>query len=142
MTALWIAAVLTVGQTKSDTDHYPLALQKSMELDDIDRDIQRTHGAAVMKRAQLASSERLAKRGLVSQADLERETAEVKYQEARETELVASRAFKAYERDVRGLAIPPDERKAYALLLEWVPQAGRDGAGGCRLPGGPGETHA
>ncbi len=120
MTPLLVAAFLLIGQTKPNPDQFPMALQKSMELDDLDREIQRVHDSAVMKRAQLASSERLAKRGLISQADLERETAEVKYQESREAELVASRAFKCYERDVRGLAIPPDERKAYALLLELV----------------------
>jgi hypothetical protein len=120
MTTALIAALALLGQTKADPDQFPLALQKSMELDDLDREIQRVHDTAIMKRAQLASSERLARRGLVSRSDLQRETAEVRYQEAREAELIASRAFKEYERQVKGMAMPPDERKAYALLLDWV----------------------
>lgn len=113
-------ALALAGQTRADTDQYPLALQKSMELDDLDREIQRVHDTAVMKRAQFAASERLAKRGLVSRSDLERETADLRFQEAREAELVASRAIKVYERDVKGKAAAPDDRKAYALLLDWV----------------------
>lgn len=120
MPLILIAALGLLGQTKADPDHFPLALQKSMELDDLDREIRRVHDAAVLKRAQLAASERLAKRGLVSKSDLERETADVRYQEAREAELRSSKAFKAYERDVKGRTIPPDERTAYALLLDWV----------------------
>jgi hypothetical protein len=120
MTTALLVALALLGQRRPDPDQYPLALQKSMELDDLDREVQKVHDAAVLKRAQLASSQRLAQRGLVSRSDLERETSELRYHEAREAELIASRAFKAYERDVRGMAAPPDERKAYALLLEWV----------------------
>lgn len=121
MTSLLLAAVTLVAQPKvGDPDQFPLALQKSMELDDIDREIQRVHDTAVMKRAQLAASQRLAQKGLVSRSDLERESAELRFQEAKEQELAASRAFKTYEREVKGLARPPDERKAYSLLLDWV----------------------
>lgn len=120
MTCLLLAALVLSGQTKADPDQFPMALQKSMELDDLDREIQKVHDTAIMKRAQLAASQRLAKRGLVSRSDLERESAEVRYQEARESELIASKAFKSYEREVKGMASPPDERKAYALLLDWV----------------------
>jgi len=120
MRCILIAALALAGQIKAEPDQFPLALQRSMELDDLDREIQRVHDAAVMKRAQFAASERLAKRGLVSRSDLERETADLRFQEAREAELVASRAIKVYERDVKGKAAAPDDQKAYALLLDWA----------------------
>jgi hypothetical protein len=121
MTSLFLAAVVFAALPGAgDPDQFPLALQKSMELDDIDREIQRVRDTAVLKRAQLAASQRLAQKGLVSRSEIERESAELRYQEAKEQELAASRAFKLYEREVKGLAIPPDERKAYSLLLDWV----------------------
>jgi hypothetical protein len=73
-----------------------------------------------LKRPQLPATQRLSQRGLVSRGDLEREAADLRYQEAREAEANAFRALKVYERDVTGQAIPADERKAYALLHEWV----------------------
>jgi multidrug resistance efflux pump len=120
MNTLLALALILAGQAKHDPDQFPLALQRSMELDDLDREIQRVHDTALLKRAQLNSSQRLASRGIVSQSDLDRETAELRYQEAREAELIAARAFKAYERELKGMAVPPDERKAYSLLLDWV----------------------
>jgi multidrug resistance efflux pump len=91
-----------------------------MEIDDLDREIQRIHDTFLLKKAQLASSQRLAQKGLVSRSDLEREVADVRYQEAREVETLAFRALKVYERDVLGRAIPPDEQRAYTLLLDWI----------------------
>ncbi len=44
-----------------------------MEIDDLDREIQRLHDNVLLKRAQLASSQRLSQKGLVSRADFERE---------------------------------------------------------------------
>ena len=120
MTYALIVALGLLVQTKPDPDQFPLALQKSMELDDLDREIQRVHDTAALNRAQLAASERLAKRGLVSKSDLERQAADLQYQEAREAELHASKAFKTYERDVKGRTTTPDERRAYTLLLDWV----------------------
>jgi hypothetical protein len=91
-----------------------------MEIDDLDREIQRLHDTVLLKRAQLASSQRLAKRGLLSRDELERETADVRYNEARESESMAYRALKEYERDVLGQSTPSDERKAFTLILDWV----------------------
>src|SRR3954467_3508327 len=102
-----------LGQTKADPDQFPLALHRSMEIDDLDREILRLHDTTLLKKAQLAASQRLAQRGLVARGDIERETSEVRFQEAREAETVAYRALKAYERDVMGQAVGPDERKAY-----------------------------
>lgn len=105
---------------KPDPDMFPLALHRSMEIDDLDREIQKLHDTVLLKKAQLASSQRLAQRGLMSRGDLERETADFRYQEAREAESIAYRSLKSYERDLMGHAIPADERKAYGLLLDWV----------------------
>ena len=108
------------GQSKVDPDQFPLALHRSMEIDDLDREIQRLHDTVLLKRAQLASSQRLANRNLLSREELERETADVLYNEAREAESIAYRALKVYERDVLGQAAPTDEKKAFSLILEWV----------------------
>lgn len=123
MTIMPFALLLSlalVGDIKPDPDLFPLALHRSMEIDDLDREIEQLHHSVLMKRAQLGSTQRLAQKGLVSRGDLERETADVRYNEAREEEAVAFRALKAYERDVMGQVIPSDERKAYRLLLERV----------------------
>lgn len=101
-------------------DLFPLALHRSMELDDLDREIQRLHDTVLLRRGQLEATRRLAKRGLVSREELAKDETEVRSQEAREAESVAFRALKAYERDVTGQAAPNDEAKAFALLLEWV----------------------
>jgi hypothetical protein len=115
-----IVGLALLGQAKADPDQFPLALHRSMEIDDLDREIQRLHDTVALKKAQLGASQRLAQRGLISRGDLERETADVRYQEAREAEAAAFRALKLYERDVMGQAAPSDERKAYSLLLDWV----------------------
>src|SRR3954463_13837176 len=118
-TCLLSLALSSTGQAGGvDPDQYPLALHRSMEIDDLDREIQRLHDTVVMKKALLASSQRLASRGVLSRADLERETADVRYQEAREAESKSYRALKAYERDTLGHAVAPDEVRAYGLLLD------------------------
>jgi hypothetical protein len=118
-TALIIALGL-FAQTKPDPDQFPLALHRSMEIDDLDREIQRVHDTVLMKRAQLAATQRLAQRGGASRTDIERETAALHYEEAREEESKAYRELKLYERDVMGHATPPDEQRAYGLLLHWI----------------------
>ncbi|SIO03354.1 hypothetical protein SAMN05444166_2128 [Singulisphaera sp. GP187] len=119
LTTLLLALAL-IGQTKSDPDQFPLALHRSMEIDDLDREIQRLHDTVLLKRAQLVSTKRLSQRGLVSRADLERESASLRYEEAHEAESTAYRNLKIYERDVMGRVISADEVKAYSLLLDWV----------------------
>ena len=118
-----IVGLTLLGQQqayKPDPDQFPLALHRSMEIDDLDREIQRIHDTVLMKKAEHAASQRLAQRGMVSRYDLEREAADVRYQEARESESIAYRALKVYERDVAGQVILPDEPRAYSLILAWV----------------------
>jgi hypothetical protein len=115
-----LVGLALLGQNLPDPDQFPLALHRSMEIDDLDREIQRIHDTMLLKKAQLAGSQRLAQRGLISRSDLEKESSDVRYQEAREAETIAYKALKSYERDVIGQAVQPDERKAYALLLDWV----------------------
>ena len=43
-----------LGQAKVDPDQFPLALHRSMEIDDLDREIQRLHDTVLLKRAQFA----------------------------------------------------------------------------------------
>ena len=103
-----------------NADQFPLALHRSMEIDDLDREIARIHDSVLLKNAQLQSSKRLAQKGLFSRADLEREIADAKYQEALEAETISYRAIKAYERDVSGQAAVSDEKKGFTLVLDWV----------------------
>jgi hypothetical protein len=107
-------------RAKVDPEQYPLALHRSMEIDDLDREIQRLHDTVIQKRAHLASSQRLTERGIMSRNNLAAEATSMRMDEAREAETIAYRALKVYERDVLGHAAPPDETKAYALLLEWA----------------------
>lgn len=122
MQPILILGLVLLGQAggKPDPDQFPLALHRSMEIDDLDREIQRLRDSATFKRAQLASSQRLSQKGLLSRSDLERESADLKHVEAREAESVAYRALKVYERDVLGQAVEADEQKAYSLLLDLV----------------------
>jgi outer membrane protein TolC len=120
MSTALILGLALLGQARSDPDQFPLALHRSMELDDLDREIQRIHDAVLMKRSQLASTQRSAQRGGASRSDVERESASLRYEEAHEAETRAYRDLKVYERDLTGHAISPDEQKAYSLLLNWV----------------------
>lgn len=125
---LWIGLTLVAQQKppagRGDPDQFPLALHRSMEIDDIDRELQRLHDTVTLKRAQLGASQRLSQRGLVSRSDLERESADLRHHEAREAESLAYRALKSYERDVLGQVVVQDELKSYALLLDWVRKQG------------------
>src|SRR3954453_2099124 len=93
------------GSSKADPDQFPLALHRSMEIDDLDREIQRLHDTVIMQRSQLGSTQRLAQRGAASRSDIERELASLRYEEAREVETRAYREIKVYERDVNGHAL-------------------------------------
>jgi multidrug resistance efflux pump len=115
-----LLAIAWLGQPKADPDQFPLALHRSMEIDDLDRELQRLHDSVLLKRGQYNSTQRLAQRGLISRAELERDGAALRYEEAHEAETIAYRALKAYERDVMGRASAPDEVKAYTLLLDWL----------------------
>jgi hypothetical protein len=120
MSTALILGLALLAQSKPDPDLFPLALHRSMEIDDLDREIQRLHDTVIMKRAQLASTQRLSRRGMASRSDMERELASLRYEEAREVETRAYREIKVYERDVNGKSIPGDEQKEYALILSWV----------------------
>lgn len=124
MSTIVMLALVLLGQGKPDPDQFPLALHRSMELDDLDRELQRLHDSVLVKRGLYASSQRLSQRGLLSRADLERDASALRYEEAREAETLAYRALKEYERDVMGRAISPDEVKAYSLLLDWLKKQG------------------
>src|SRR3954453_13579515 len=115
-----ILGLALLSQAKPDPDLFPLALHRSMEIDDLDREIQRLHDTVIMQRSQLGSTQRLAQRGAASRSDIERELASLRYEEAREVETRAYREIKIYERDVNGHAIGADEQKAYGLILGWV----------------------
>lgn len=118
MTPALILALGLLGQRPVDPDQFPLTLHRGMELDDQDREIRRQHDLVTARKGALADTARLAARGLVSRDDLRRAVTDVKFQEAREAELIAYRALKAYERDVLAGVVPHDEATSYRLLLD------------------------
>jgi hypothetical protein len=120
MSTVTLLALVLFAQARPDPDQFPLALHRSMEIDDLDREIQRLHDTVLVKRSQLGATQRLAQRGGASRSDVEREVASLHYEEAREVESRAYRELKMYERDIMGHAIPPDEQRAYGLLLNWI----------------------
>src|SRR3954447_15656699 len=120
MSAALLLALTLLARAKTDPDQCPLALHRSMEIDDLDREIQRLHDTVLLKKAQFAGTQRLAQKGLVSRADMERESAGLRYEEAHEAESTAYRNLKVYERDVMGRIIAADEVQAYSLLLDWL----------------------
>jgi multidrug resistance efflux pump len=120
MTTALIVGLALIAQPKAGHDLPPLALHRNMEIEDLDRELQRLHDAVLVKRSQLASTQRLAQRNLASQSDLAAETADCRLNEAREAETLSYRALRAYERDVMGGVIPADDDKAYELLLDWL----------------------
>lgn len=119
--AAWILALAVVGQGRgvaaTDPDQFPLALHRSMEVDDLEREIRRQHDAVILKRIQEQTTRRLVEQGAASRGELRRVQADLRYQEAREAEMIAYRAFKQYERDVLGQKTTHDERTSYTLLL-------------------------
>ena len=115
-----VVGLALLAQPKADPGPSPHVLHLSMEIDDLDREIQRLHDSVLLRRGQLAGTQRLSQRGLVSRTDLERDTADLRYQEAHEEESIAYRALKTHERDVLARAVPADEVKAYTLLLDWL----------------------
>ena len=71
---------------KADPDNYPLALRRSIEVDDLVRGIRRQHNAVLVKKAKLDTARRLARRDAISPAELDQAIADIRYQEAREAE--------------------------------------------------------
>ncbi len=119
MTFMIVAALLMgQGQIKADPEHFPLSLHRSMELDDLDREIHRQHDLVLVKQAELVTTRKLARKGAVSAMDLERDESDARYQEAREKEMVAYRALKQYEHDVMTRKSSADDARGYALLLD------------------------
>jgi hypothetical protein len=117
-TVLLFGLVL-IGQASKDTSTSPvLASHIGMELDDLDFEIKRQDTALQVAKARLSTTQRAMQRGTSSRGELEQVTADVRSLEAREAEAIAFRALKAYQRDVLSGAVPNDDAKAHALVLE------------------------
>jgi hypothetical protein len=109
---------------KADPENYALALRQSIEVDDLDRAIRHQHHLVLLRTANLDLVRQLARRDLISPAELEREAALVRFLETLEAERIACRAVIAYDRDTRGWAIPADGIKEYTLGLDWLKRKG------------------
>lgn len=117
LAAAAIAQAPGATRERPDAGLFPLALHRSMELDDLDREIRRQHDVVLVKRSELATTRKLARRGAVSPMDLEREESDTRYQEAHEREMIAYRELKRYERDVLARKVKADDAEAFKLLL-------------------------
>lgn len=115
----WIALAVPVdGPAAADGDNlFPLTLHRTMELDDQLREIRRQHDQVTARRAQFQNTRGLFERNLVSREQFERERADLKFQEAREAELVAYKDIKVFERNALDGSGPSDPTTGSRLLL-------------------------
>ena len=130
MRAVLFLGMALLGQAKDDHAHVPLiaadsaqsplGLRLSVELDNLDLEIRRQHETVVLKRANLKTSQRLNTRGVTTAADLEKDAAELRYEEAREAERISNRTLRAYEFDASTRTVPVDDVKHYQFLLDWL----------------------
>ena len=92
-----------------------------MEIDDLDREIQRLHDTVLLKRRQLAARPS-GWPGAGWSADRTSSATSPRFATKRRArpKRGAYRALKVYERDVLGRVVSPDESKAYDLLLDWL----------------------
>lgn len=111
--ALWFCGFLLIA----DDPSFPLALHRTMELDDQERALRRQHDLVLSRQAQFQNTKRLGEKGLVSREQIERERTEVKFEEAREEEMRAYRDLKGHERDVLRGDVVGDPVRAQGLLL-------------------------
>ena len=94
------------------------SLHRYLELDDIDRELQKLREQLSVRRAKLKRSSEMLQRGSISRADMQREVLSFRYQEAREAELVAFRDFRAYEKQLEGRKRnSKDDQTSTAMLL-------------------------
>ncbi|MFO0957047.1 MAG: hypothetical protein U0800_06205 [Isosphaeraceae bacterium] len=118
---LWIACFALAstpdGPAAPDENLFPLTLHRTMELDDHLREIRRQHDQVIARRAQFQNTRSLFDRKLVSREQFERERADLKFQEAREAEMVAYKDLKVYERNALDGSIPAEPLAGSKLLL-------------------------
>ncbi len=95
-----------------------LAFLLSVEVDDLERDAKRQHETVLASRQRLATSQRMAQRGLASVDAVEQEAADARFQQAREAEMSSVRLLKAYQRDVLNGATPADPNREFELVLD------------------------
>ena len=79
MSSALILACALLSQRWVDADQFPLALHRSMELDDQDREIRRQHDLVIARKSSLAGTAKLAERGLVSRDDYQKAVTDVRF---------------------------------------------------------------
>jgi hypothetical protein len=115
--ALLLGLVL-LAQPKQEPSPSLLTSHIGMEIDDLDFEIRRQQAAIQVARSRLAITQRSLQRGTASRGEVEQVTADVRSLEIRETEAVAFRALKVYQRDVLNGSTKEDPEKAYNLVLD------------------------
>ena len=116
MSAVLFLGLILTTQAKPS----PLDFSRSMEIEIIDREVQRRHDTALYTRGQLTTAQRLVGRPGSKPGSVERIAADLKSQEAREAEMTALLTLRVYERDTLRKVETGDDAKAYRLLLDWI----------------------
>lgn len=101
----------------ADDNLFPLTLHRTMELDDQLREVRRQHDQVTARRAQFQNTRVLFDRKLISREQYERERADLKFQEAREAEMIAYKDLKVFERNALDGGEPADPTAGSKLLL-------------------------
>jgi hypothetical protein len=118
-----VLGIVFLGQApaeKAKPKLAPLALHLGIELDDLDLEVRRQHRAVLAARNRVEQTERAARRGVVSPEERQQVIADLRYQEAKEAEVLAYRAIKIYERDVLSGQVAPDAAKSLDLLVDLI----------------------
>jgi hypothetical protein len=111
---------VTVPAQAKVAERSPIELQLRIEVELLDREIQRRHDTVLYTRGRLTSARRLTGRSAASASQLDRLALELRTQEALEQELKALRSLKVHDRDVLARPTPAETARAYDLLLDWV----------------------
>jgi hypothetical protein len=119
MSAVLLFGILVTAQAKR-AERSPIELQLKIEVELLDREIQRRHDTVLYTRGRLTSARRLTGRAAASASQLDRIALELRAQEALEQELKALRSLKLHDRDVLAGPTPAETARAYDLLLDWV----------------------
>jgi CHAT domain-containing protein len=111
--------LVEMERERADPDNYPLALRRSIELDELDREIRVQRHKVLIQKMLLDINRELARRNLINRLEMEEAVTDVRYQEAWVAERIAYRALVAFQRDARGWATWRDGEKECTLELDW-----------------------
>lgn len=105
-----------LGQPRSDSAESAFAILGALELEDVELDLLKQRRAVLSARRRMAGLERLHLKGSIVESQFQAEKLNLRYQEAVEAELEASRELIAYRRRVLNREVVADRDQAIALI--------------------------